>query len=120
MDKETIRKHISEIREVMDRKIDIANPSGVLEKLNDLSNLLGLSSEMIAQSSRIYNEKIAIMLPKVKGESATDKKLILAGLTSDEIYIMENCAGLNKDAHYVCEALRSMLSYLKIELQNIS
>lgn len=120
MDKETIRKGVADIREVMDRKVDISNPAGVLEKLNDLSNLLGLSSQMIAQSSRLYNEKIGILIGKVKGETATDKKLHLAALASDEIYIMELCQCLNKDAHYVCESLRTMVSYLKTELQHIS
>lgn len=120
MDKETIRKGISDIREVMDRKVDIANPQGVLEKLNDLANLLGLSSEMIAQSSRLYNEKIGVLIGKVKGETATDKKYHLAALASDEIYLMEAAAGINKDAHYICESLRTMISYLKTELQNIN
>jgi hypothetical protein len=119
MDKEQIRKSITEIREVMDRKVDIANPQGVLEKLNDLSNYLGLSSELIAQSGRIYNEKIGVLIKSLKGETATDKKLILAGMASDEIYIMELCQATNKDAHYVCESLRTMVSYLKTELQNI-
>lgn len=120
MDKEAIRKGITEVREVMDRKVDISNPAGVLEKLNDLSNLLGLSSQMIAQSSRLYNEKIGILLGRVKGETATDKKLHLAALASDEIYLMEMCHHLNKDAHYVSESLRTMVSYLKTEMQNIN
>lgn len=120
MNKEQLREGIKTIREVMDRKVDIANPSGVLEKLNDLSNLLGLSSEMIAQSSRIYNEKIGVLMGAVKGESATDKKLHLAALASEEIYLMEMCQCLNKDAHYVAESLRTMVSYLKTELQSIA
>jgi hypothetical protein len=119
MTKENIRENIDTIKKVMERKVDISSPSDIMEKLNDLSTLLALNAEIIAQTSRIYNEKLSVTLRSFKDFSATDKKILLAGQCSDEIYLMELALQINKDAHYNCEALRTMLSYLKEEMRNI-
>lgn len=104
----------------MDIGVNIHVPDLVLDKLNKLSNVLGLSSQCIADSEKIYNEKIGelVLAKEYKSLSATDKKLLFQSLASEEIHILNYSAQLNKDLHYCIEACRSMLSYIKAEMEN--
>lgn len=107
------------IREAMDMEANIAVPDAVLEKLNKLSNVLGLSSQCVADSELLYNEKIGelVLAKEYKGLTATDKKLLFQSLASQEIHLLNYSVQLNKDLHYAVESCRSMLSYLKSEME---
>ncbi len=116
MTKEEIAQYIGEIKAVMKITVSMDNPNGVWEKLNSLTNVLGLSAEIVAQASRIYNNKVGIVMKGLKEYSASDKKLMLLSLCSDEIYTHEEAANINKEVHYMVDSLRSMLSYIKSEI----
>lgn len=107
------------IREAMDMDANIHVPQMILEKLNKLSNVLGLSSQCVADSEMLYNEKIGelVLAKEYKNLTATDKKLLFQSLAANEIHLLNYSAQLNKDLHYSIEACRSMLSYLKSEME---
>lgn len=116
MTKNEIRDNILVIRKVMDQQCGIDNPEGVLEKLNDISNVLGLSGHLIAQAKRHYNQKQAAIVGELFKLKAQDRKLKMETEATDEQYLIDETTALNKDLHYCEEACRSMLSYLKNEM----
>ena len=107
------------IRKEMDRPVNHNVPDQIVEKLNKLSNILGLSSQCIADSEVLYSKKIEELIQdrQYSKMTATDKKLLFNSLASEEMKVMNYSAQLNKDLHYCVESCRSMLSYLKSEMQ---
>ena len=116
-----ITECLSNIRTAMDKNVSVDNPSEVSEKLERLTNLLGTSAECIAQSRRYYDFKLGTMLKAgmFRGESATDKKMLMAMEASAEIYLVNYSESLNKDLHYCIEGLRTIISLLKSEINKI-
>lgn len=102
-------------------KIDQDNPSEIMGKLNCLTNLLATSSHAVALSEALYSEKL-MQLTEANtwvGLSATDKKMVFAGRAKQEIYYVTLCERQNRALTHCIDALRSMISYLKSELNNL-
>lgn len=118
MDIQTIRTSLDSIRKIMDERVELANPTGVAEKLESLSAMVGLSAECVANARKQYDLKLMYLAKSVayKSYSATDKKMIFAGEASEEIYLVNYAEAINKDLHYCIESLRTLISYLKEEL----
>jgi hypothetical protein len=107
------------IREAMDSEVNISVPDMVVEKLNKLASVLGTSSQCVADSEKIYHDKIGelILCKEYKNMGATDKKLLFQSLASEEIHMLNYSSQLNKDLHYAIESCRSMLSFIKSEME---
>lgn len=105
------------IREVMDREVGHDDLTSLLQKMNNLNVLQSLSAECVAQSNLIYNIKIGDLAKELKDYSATDKKLIMQGRASKEIYCMDYTSGLNKELHYQLDSIRTAISALKEEFK---
>lgn len=114
-----INKANSCIRKEMDRPVNHNVPDQIVEKLNKLSGILGLSSQCIADSEVVYSKKIGELIQdsRYSKMTATDKKILFNSLASEEMKVMNYSSQLNKDLHYCIESCRSMLSYLKSEMQ---
>lgn len=119
MTKTEIETSIKTIREIMDRQVGIEDPGAVLQKLNDCGNVLGLSGELIAQSKRLYNQKMKSMIGELFQMKTTDRKLKMDVEATEQQFLLDQVMALNKDLHYSVEACRSMLSYLKQEMNKI-
>ena len=120
MTKTEIEESVLIIRQVMDMEVDVSDPVGVLDKLNGLSNVLGLSGNLIAHAKRNYNIKAKSMLGELFAMKTTDRKLYLDTKATDEQFLVDETTALNKDLHYNVESCRSMLSYIKQEMLRIS
>jgi len=116
-----LKKNLGIIREVMDTKVGIDNPTGVAEKLEQLQGVAGLSAECIAWSRKRYDEKLKFltMNKAYNNYTATEKKMIFGGEASEEIFLVNYAESLNKDYHYSVEAVRTLLSYLKEEMRAV-
>lgn len=116
-----IKNNLEVIRKVMDAKAGLDDPQGVATKLEALSNVLGLSAECIAYARKNLDKRLSFLTTAkaYQGMSATDRKMVFSGEASEEIFMVNYSESLNKDVHYVCESVRSLLSYLKQEMQNI-
>jgi len=116
-----IKKNLDIIREIMDIKVVLDNPTGVAEKLENMQGMAGLSAECIAWARKRYDEKLKFltMNKAYKDFSPTDRKIIFGGEASEEIFLVNYAESLNKDYHYSIEALRTLISYLKQELNSI-
>jgi hypothetical protein len=114
----TIFSWLEEIETEMKKKVSIDVPTDVLEKLGNLSEMLATNSQCVAWSEKIYNLKLGklITAEAYKGMAMTDKKILFASLAAEEIRCMTLAEVQSKDLHYEIEALRSMLSYLKAEM----
>lgn len=119
MDKLTLHDNLNKIRQVMDSVATIDSPESVLNKLNDLQNIVGLSSECVAWATKLYESKIADGYELYVNESASDKKIFANDHAKDEGMMFNYATQMNKDLHYQMTSLITMLSYLKAELKNL-
>lgn len=121
MTKDQLIISLSDIQKAMEIEVSIDNPTGIMEKMNALANLIGLSAECFAWSERYYNEKLSelVLAKQYKDLSATDKKMLFAGLACEEIHNHTHAERLNKGLTHAIDGLRSMLSFLKEELNKV-
>lgn len=106
----------------MDNGATIDNPESVLNKLNELQNIIGLSSECVAWATMLYESKIAEYYKDkeiIKKPLAMENKLIANDYAKDEGMMFNYATQMNKDLHYQMTSLITMLSYLKAELKNL-
>ena len=116
-----IETNLAYIQEQLAVQVGIESPTCILEKLNNLTNILGMSAEVLAWSEKIYNEKLmeVTLMKQYKDLSATDKKMVFAGILSKEILQHTKSERLNKALTHSIDGLRSMLSFLKEEVKRI-
>lgn len=123
MDKITLHDNLAKIRQVMDSVATIDSPESVLNKLNELQNIIGLSSECMAWASKLYEEKVAESYSEMSDSPinipATEKKIYASNKAKDEGMLLNYANGINKDVHYQINSLVTMLSYLKEELKKL-
>lgn len=113
----SIQYNIDCIVEAMNAPVNKDVPNTVLEKLNNVTVLLALSSKVIADSERRYNEALTSYVKGNQKLNITTIKLMFSGDNSDIVYQNTYAVQLNKDLHYMIESLRSQLSFLKAEMQ---
>jgi len=116
-----IETNLAYIQEQLAVQVGIESPTCILEKLNNLTNILGMSAEVLAWSEKIYNEKLmeVTLMKQYKDLSATDKKMVFAGILSNEILQHTKSERFNKALTHSIDGLRSMLSFLKEEVKRI-
>jgi predicted thioredoxin/glutaredoxin len=102
-------------------KIDKDNPDEVNGKLMELSALQSTGSYALSLAGMVLNEKIAELISdnQFSGMSATDKKMIFNGRAKQEIFYKDLAEAQLKSIHYSIEAMRSILSFMKSEQQNL-
>lgn len=113
-----IQSNLIFIRSVLDEKVANGDPNGALEKLNKLTNIMGLSAECYAKAERIYNIKLGELVREYAKDSmnTTDKKLLFQGKLANEIELMTTAQEYSKKVDKTIEALRSAISYYKQEM----
>lgn len=99
----------------------IMNGQQIINSNNAIRAVMDMEANIsvVADSEVLYNEKIGelVLAKEYKNLTATDKKLLFQSLASQEIHLLNYSAQLNKDLHYSIEACRSMLSFLKSEME---
>jgi hypothetical protein len=102
--------------------IDKDNPSEIIGKINELTCLLSTSSHAVAVAEMVYSEKLMNLTEDNRWTklTATDKKMVFAGRAKDEIYYVTLTERQNKALTHSIDGLRSMLSYLKSEVNNLN
>lgn len=97
------------------------NPDDLMGKLTELTNLLGSSALSVSIAEELYNEKLMqlVLDNKYTKLGATEKKMLFAGLAKKEISYVTLSTELNRSLMKGIESMRSLLSYLKAEMQNL-
>ncbi|GGH24830.1 hypothetical protein FAZ19_16145 [Sphingobacterium alkalisoli] len=115
--------HLKEISEMIgnaiEQEIDRDNPDELTGKLMELCALQGNASHAYALAEQLYNVKISELVQKPEHAklSATDKKMLFAGLAKEEIYYLSLNERYIRNLSHSIEALRSALSWKKAEME---
>jgi len=110
-----------QIGAALSQKIDHSNPDEILGKMNELTSLLGSSSEAVSVAEGKYNQKLMELAEDTQFAklTATDKKMVFGGRAKLEIYYVTLTERQNAALTHGIDGLRSMLSYIKSEMQNL-
>lgn len=109
------------LKEALSMQVGYDNPDEITGKLQLLSSLMGTSASAIALAESVYNDKVMELAESNQwaGLTATDRKMIFAGKAKTEAAFVTLTNKLNSGLVHSIDALRSMLSYLKSEMQNL-
>jgi hypothetical protein len=101
--------------------VDVDPNSGVelVERLSRLVSLLPLSAFNVAQTERNVNEATANVVKRSTETNATRLKIMINGATADERFWLSYAEAQAKELHYSIEATRTLISFLKNELNNL-
>lgn len=96
------------------------DPDQITGKMQELSALLGTSTEAVALAEMVYSQKIMELTEQYadKSLSATEKKLIITGKAKEEGYYVTLTERQNRALTHVLDSLRSQLSFLKQDQLN--
>lgn len=100
---------------------DKSDPDGLAGKISELAALIPSSALALAMAEQMYNEKIGALMESEQFSklNTTDKKMIFQGKASKEIALMTYTERLNKGIVHAIDANRSILSFVKSELENL-
>lgn len=125
--RDTLKATLQQIQETLSKRYDSSEPTNMLEHLEELSFLLGNSSLAEASARFWLEEKKKVVIAEYVAN--TPHKERLQPLMLKE-YVISHCAAeaaayeLASSQHsslvHRIDAVRSALSYLKAEIQNIN
>ena len=121
MSLESLEALTNQIGDAINEQIDQTNPDEVMGKLNELSALQSTSSHCMAMAEMVYNQKIMDLVQQAEYSkmSATDKKYIFLGKSKQEGYYVTLSERLSRSLSHRLDALRSILSFIKAELEQL-
>jgi hypothetical protein len=110
------------VRLVIATKVDMSNPQEVINQLSAIQGIQASASQAKAMFTYLTDKFTARKLSVLDMESkgAMEKKAILNSEVGDVSFWNEVCELNIKELHYQVEMLRSALSYLKSEMQNLN
>jgi hypothetical protein len=122
MSLEILKAKTEEIQGCLTLPIDRSNGDHVAEMLHQLIVIQDLCSQTMALSTMVYTDKIAELYssPAYSGMSATDKKMVINGKASKEVYYLTLAERLSRSVSHAIDGYRSILSDLKSQRQNYS
>lgn len=117
-----IKDKAKSIRMVLGREVDILNVESLMQKLNDLINISGLSAEIVPHSKLEYRnaqERVILDLMENPVElSASTTNDLIKSRTGKEESFYDYCLLLDKRLSYSIDGLRTMISLRKCEIEN--
>lgn len=122
---EDLRKNIDEINarivSCIKSTADKSDPDGLSGKISELASLIPSSAQALAMAEMLYNEKIGQLMEaeQFSKMNTSDKKMLFQGKASKEIALLTYTERLNKGITHAIDGYRSVLSYVKSELENL-
>lgn len=107
------------IEAIIQLKIDPSNPEEIIGHLNEVCAIQANASYCQAEAERLLAEKMCELVEKVEYRSmtATDKKYLFGGRCKDFNFTVTYAERLSRNISHKIDALRSMLSFLKMEME---
>jgi len=120
MSLETIKKLTDEISKCLSLRVDRDNGDEVSGILQELILIQNTAAEAMSLASMVYAEKMASLYEDEKYSklTATDKKAIIQGRASKEIYYVSLTERLSRSISHGIDGYRSILSDLKEQRRN--
>ena len=116
----TLKDKAESIRLVIDREVSIQDVEALLRKLNDLMSISGLSAEIVPQARLAYREAqekvIMEFMEKDTNLPVSTTNDLIKARTRKEESMLEYTQLLDKRIGYSMEALRSIISLRKTEI----
>lgn len=121
MSLEILEKLTDQIGNAISQDIDQTNGDEVIGKLNELSALQSTASHCMALAEMTRDNKLMELAQdgQYAKMSATDKKYIFYGKAKTETYYHTLSERLTRSLSHRLDALRSILSFMKAEMQHI-
>ena len=109
-------------RKAVSTETDLSNPLSILSSIETIINSLPTGATAKAMLDYLYAKNMAQKVLGIKDEnlSANEKKALLTAEIGYVLFYNNLCEYLIKEAHYKLDSLRSALSYLKSEVQNLN
>lgn len=122
MSLETVKKLTDEIKKCLALRVDRDNGDEVSGILQELIIIQDTASEAMALSTMVYADKISELYesPAFSGMSATDKKMVINGRASKEVYFLTLAERLSRSVSHSIDGYRSILSDIKAKRLNYS
>lgn len=119
MDIQTVEEMLKVIETIIQLKVDPSNPDEIVGHLNEICAIQANASYCQAEAQRLLADQMAelVMMPIYGGLSATDKKILFAGKCRDLNFLVTYAERLSRSISHKIDALRSMLSFLKMEME---
>lgn len=118
--KEEAKKHVKFISAVIDTKIDQDNMDEVVGKINELTQIMGLSAEVMAKAKYFLHTKELEVLQGLIEQKLSPMIMnkMLAAMCGKELAFFTLCDRLNAGITHAIDGLRSITSLRKSEIEN--
>ena len=122
MDLQTLKNLTDEIQKCLSLRIDRTNGDECAGILQEFILIQDTCSQALALATMIYTNKISELYesPAFTGMTATDKKMVINGRASKEVYYLTLAERLSRSISHGVDGYRSLLSDLKSQRQNYS
>ncbi len=113
-----LNKNLNFLRTEMDKEVSSDDTLGMVEKLEKLVCLVGLSAECVAASEKELKKKNLIVLIENKESNYSPSVLIkyMDGLSADELAAYKYAERLNAGLSHAMDGLRTIISLHKEEM----
>lgn len=108
------------IKGELESQVETSNIESVMDKLNNLTGLSGLSAELVANTKHLIlqRQKPAILLAQKSSVSASMQKAFVESECAEEMMLYTYAERLNAAITHSLDALRTIVSMRKSEMEN--
>ena len=118
--KEQLLYSLIKVEEVINTQTEAGNPILLTEKLNAISNIIGLSVKCVGEAEAIYCNKLSEMTYRITKEKpdigSNERKIFVNGEIGEHIELYTRADKLNKALVDCSTNLRTLISYIKHEI----
>lgn len=120
MTSEEILINCNRIKGELESQVETSNIESVMDKLNNLTGLSGLSAELVANTKQLIlqRQKPAILLAQKSNVSASMQKAFVESECAEEMMLYTYAERLNAAITHSLDALRTIVSMRKSEMEN--
>jgi len=117
-----LNENLNFLRSEMDKPVDKDDTVGMVDKLEKLVSLVGLSAECVAASEKELKKKNLLVLIEAKELDLPPSVLIkfMDGQSANELAVYKYAERLNAGLSHAMDGLRTIISLRKEELNKSS
>lgn len=125
MSSDDIAKFCQEIQTTLESTYDADNPAAVINRAQVVEGYMALSGKMVADAKYRYNEILnSVFIKAVKDASsinmsASTMNKFIDSTCKDDQYLVDWTERLNRACTHQLDLCRSLISKLKIEMQQL-
>jgi hypothetical protein len=109
-------------RKMLNEPVDFTDPNALIERLNNINQQNASIPHLKSSFDFLLERAVCIEMGKIDHEAMPAKKfdaIVKDSVAFVSIYV-RSLEMMIKESHYMIESIRSVLSYLKKELENIN